>query len=184
MGNFSSKSYCFNRTFQDFDELTETARAWDLEFSQLDRGHFDGELAQIGNERLNLSYARFARHLLQKGAPPQGFRTFVIPADSEQRFLWRRKEITGAHVPVFPKGGELDAVSWSGFQVFTLSFSEEMFLDTGLTLVTTMGSVLDNVELSQEHVRTDGEILHRGVVSGLFGKTAVAGGLRLLEMRQ
>jgi len=78
---------------------------------------------------LNLSYARFTRHLLQKGAPPQGFRTFVIPADREQRFLWRRKEIIGAHVPVFPTGGELDAVSWSGFQVFTLSFSEDMLAE-------------------------------------------------------
>lgn len=57
-------------------------------------------------------------------------------------------------------------------------------LHTGLTLVTTMGSVLENVELSQEHFRTDGEILYRRVVSELFGKTAVAGGLRLLEMRQ
>jgi len=110
--------------------LTETARAWDLEFSQLDRGDFDGKLAQFGNERLNLSYARFNRHLFQKGAPPQGLRTFVIPADSAQRFLWRRKEITGAHVPVFPTDGELDAVSWSGFQVFTLSFSEEMLAET------------------------------------------------------
>ena len=129
MPNFSPKSYFFNRAFQDFDELTETVRAWDLEFSQLDPGHFDGELTQIGSERLNLSYARFNRHLLQKGSPPQGFRTFAIPADSGQRFLWRRKEVTGERIPVFPTGGELDAVSWSGFQVFTLSFSEEILAD-------------------------------------------------------
>ena len=129
MPNSHPHSYIFNRAFQDFDELTETARAWDLEFSQLDRGDFNGELAQFGNERLNLSYARFNRHLFQKGAPPRGFRTFVIPADRAQRFLWRRKEITSAHVPVFPTGGELDAVSWLGFQVFTLSFSEEMLAD-------------------------------------------------------
>ncbi len=45
MADLHPHSYVFNRTFQDFDELTETARAWDLEFSQLDRGGFDGELA-------------------------------------------------------------------------------------------------------------------------------------------
>ena len=56
MPDFPSKSYVFSRAFHDFDELTETARAWDLEFSQLDRGDFNGELAQFGNERLNLSY--------------------------------------------------------------------------------------------------------------------------------
>ena len=129
MPNLQPHSYVFNRAFHDFDELSEAARAWDLEFSQLDRGGFDGELAQIGNERFNFAYVRYTRHLLHRGAPPKGFRTFVIPADREQHFLWRRKEITGEHVPVFPIGGELDAVSWLVFQVFTLSFSEEMLAE-------------------------------------------------------
>ena len=129
MADIAPQAYFFNRSFQDFDELTETMRAWDLEFSQLDSGHFDGELTQIGNERLNLSYARFHRHLLQRGTPPQGFRSFAIPADSAQQFLWRRKEIRGEQVLAFPKGSELDAVSWPGFQVFTLSFSEEILAE-------------------------------------------------------
>ena len=129
MADIAPKSYFFNRSFQDFDELTETIRAWDLEFSQLDPGHFYGELTQVGNERLNLSYGRFDRHLLQRGSPPQGFRTFVIPSDDGQRFFWRRKEITSEQIPVFPVGSELDAVSWSGFQVFTLSFSEETLVE-------------------------------------------------------
>jgi len=124
-----SPSFVIHRDFEDFDELTETARFWDLEFSQLDCGHFAGNLVQIGSKRLILSIARFNRHLSQRGTPPQGFRTFVIPADSAQQFLWRRKEISGEHVLVFPKGSELDAVSWSGFQVFTLSFSEDILAE-------------------------------------------------------
>ncbi|MGV7229128.1 MAG: helix-turn-helix domain-containing protein [Nitrospirales bacterium] len=138
MPNLQSQSYVFHRAFHDIDELTENARAWDLEFSQLDPGHFDGELTQIGNERINLSNARFNRHLFQKGVPPQGLRTFAIPADSAQQFLWRRKEVRGEQVLAFPNGGELDAVSWSGFQVFTLSFSEEILAEAaeGLELPT------------------------------------------------
>ena len=109
MPDFRSKSYIFNQAFHDFDELTETARAWDFEFSQLDRGHFSGELVQIGNERLSISTVRFNRHLFQKGVPPLGLRTFVIPADSAQQFLWRRKEVRGEHVLAFPKGRDRKA---------------------------------------------------------------------------
>jgi len=130
MPSFCLPPYFFHGDFHDIDELTEAARAWDLEFSQLDPGHFYGELTQIGNERINLSTARFNRHLFQKGAPPHGLRTFVIPADHAQQFLWRRKEIRGEQVLAFPKGSELDAVSWPGFQVFTLSFSEDILAET------------------------------------------------------
>ena len=129
MPDFPSQLYAFHRAFYDFDELTEAARAWSLEFSQLDRGQFSGELVQIGNERLNLTRARFNRHLFQKGVPPEGLRTFALPADDGQQFIWRRKKVRGEHVLSFPEGGELDAVSQPGFQVFTLSFSEDILAD-------------------------------------------------------
>jgi AraC family ethanolamine operon transcriptional activator len=146
MPNFPSQSYVFHRAFHNFDELTEAARAWDLEFSQLDRGLFHGELVQLGNERLNISTARFNRHIFQKGVPPQGLRTFVIPADSTQQFLWRRKEVTGEQVLAFPKDGELDAVSQPGFQVFTLSFSEDILAETreSLELPTSQNLLANN----------------------------------------
>ena len=130
MPSFCLPPYFFHGDFHDIDELTETARAWDLEFSQLDPSNFYGELTQIGNERLNLSNARFNGHLLQKGSPPQGLQTFAIPADHTQQFFWRRKEVRGEHVLSFPKGSELDAVSRSGFQVFTLSFSDDILAET------------------------------------------------------
>lgn len=152
MPNLHPPSYVFHRAFHDFEELTETARAWDLEFSQLDRGPFDGELAQIGNERLNISTARFNRHLFQKGVPPQGLRTFVIPADSAQQFLWRRKEVRGEQVLAFPKGSELDAVSRPGFQVFTLSFSEDILAEAMERLeLSTSQNLLANNEVGTLH---------------------------------
>ena len=129
MPHLPSQLYSFHRAFNDFDELTEAARAWSLEFSQLDRGQFSGELVQIGNEQFNLTTARFNRHLFQKGVPPEGLRTFALPADNGQQFIWRRKKVRGEHVMSFPEGGELDAVSQPGFQVFTLSFSEDILAE-------------------------------------------------------
>ena len=142
----------YHGDFHDIDELTESARAWDLEFFQLDPGPFEGELTQIGNARFNLSTARFNRHLFQKGSPPPGLRTFVIPADSAQQFLWRRKEIRGEQVLAFPKGGELDAVSRPGFQVFTLSFSEDILDETIESLeMPTSQNLLANNEIGTLH---------------------------------
>ena len=72
-----------NRRFRDFDELTEAVRHWNLDFSQLDRGRFEGEVTQLIAGRVQFARARFFRKLEQSGSPPEGLRTFVIPADPE-----------------------------------------------------------------------------------------------------
>jgi transcriptional regulator GlxA family with amidase domain len=42
------QTYLLQRTFADVDDLTTEARRWNVDFRQLDRGAFAGELLQFG----------------------------------------------------------------------------------------------------------------------------------------
>ena len=122
-----------DRSFDDFDELTAATRHWDLDFHQLDRGQFHGEIMQLMVGRIQIGVARFERSLQQQGASPPGVRTFVIPAASEVRFNWRRNKVTGKDLLLFPPNGELESVSRTDFHIFTMSVPEDLILSANET---------------------------------------------------
>ncbi|MEM8882630.1 MAG: helix-turn-helix transcriptional regulator [Planctomycetota bacterium] len=110
--------------FHDSEQLAEAARAWNLDFRQVERGTFAGHLLQIVGPDVSLAYARFTRSLDQRGAPPPGLRTFVVPAHREVTFHWRGHTIRGDQLLIFPRDGELESFSGPDFEVHTISVSE------------------------------------------------------------
>jgi AraC family ethanolamine operon transcriptional activator len=128
------ESFLINYHFQDIDDFIQTARDWNLDIKQIDRGKFKADLTQFGIENVLFSYAKFSLANHQQGDPPSDLRTFAILADGPEgqipnSFVWRRMVIPTNAVMVFPPGGELDAISKAGFKVFTLSFSKELLAD-------------------------------------------------------
>lgn len=119
-------SYRVQRRFDDFDQLGEEVRQWDLDLRQLDRGLFRGELLQFGVGDVHVTEASFGRSLRQEGSPPAGLRTIALAARPDVRFSWRGKQVTDHDVVVFPRGAELSSVSDPRFHVFTCSFPEHL----------------------------------------------------------
>jgi len=115
-----------HRSFADFEDLQESARHWDLDFRQLDRGAFDGEIHLITMPEVQLGHVRFERRIEQAGAPPPGLRTIAVPADSAQRVFWRGRQVHGGQVLVYPLGSEINVISQPGFEMYVLSFSQEV----------------------------------------------------------
>ena len=117
-------SILLHRRFDDFDEMAVTARHWDIDFMQLDRGRFEGEVVQVVSGGVLFSEGRFGRTLTQQGAAPGGMRSFVVPAGPDVRFKWRGKDVGPNDLLSFPRNGELSAISNSDFHVFTISLPE------------------------------------------------------------
>ncbi len=130
MPNDSTNWARVHHDFHDVDEFTEIIRTWNPIYQQLGRGSFEGKLTQLVGERFSLLHLTHNRQVIQKGAIPLDLRTIAIPADPEQQFLWRRKEVTGDQLCLFPKDQELDGVAQPGFHVFTLSFTEDILEET------------------------------------------------------
>lgn len=112
-------------TFDDFEGFAAALSDWKVEAVQLDRGSFHGTLAYRAAPSVVISEAQLGRRLQQRGDPPLGLRTVVVPADPGQQIRWRRHLVSGDQIMVFPAGSELDAVSLAGFHVYTISFSEQ-----------------------------------------------------------
>lgn len=127
MSKNAQSNYVLNHKFDDFDQMCEEVREWNLDFSQLERGRFAGEVLQFGTETIHIAEATFGRGLLQRGTPPDGLVTIAVPATREVRIKWRGCEVTGTDLMIFPRGSELDSVSDDSFHVYTCSFPQELF---------------------------------------------------------
>ncbi|MEH6633769.1 MAG: helix-turn-helix domain-containing protein [Halopseudomonas aestusnigri] len=141
IGHFSKKmveqteSMLIKSHFDDFEEFCESIQGWGLEFKQLDRGLFSTDLYQISTPEVLLTNVNYDRRLAQTGSQPLGMRTFAIMAEQATPFIWRMQEMMKDRFIIFPKNGELDAVSIEGFEVYTISLAdhvvEEKLLQNG-----------------------------------------------------
>ena len=101
------QTFLIRQNFADVDDLAVQARQWNLDFRQLVRGRFQGELLQFGVKGVQIGDVRFDRPVRQKGVPPRDMRTIAIPANPGFRLQWRGKSIDGQSLMVFPDGSEV-----------------------------------------------------------------------------
>jgi len=150
------KPIIIDQSFNDFDLFLDSIHGWDLEFYKLDKAPFRAEIRRIISTNISLMDVKLNSRLDQHGHPPQGIRTIAIPADSKQHFHWRKKLITSNRIGVWPIGGELDAVSNTGFHGYALSISEEFLNKTshilGIPSLTEMIKDNECLEISQSEM--------------------------------
>lgn len=118
-----------NQTFNDFEDFATTARSWDADFRQIERGRFKARLSQYISKNFQLTRARFNRSLDQKGSPPKGLWTFAIAAASDMPLIFKSREIGPNDIMLYPPGSEICAISRPGFHILTFSTSEN-FLES------------------------------------------------------
>jgi AraC-like DNA-binding protein len=116
----------FKFEFENFEEFAQAVLGWNLDFKQLDRGHFKADIHQIQTSEVLITKAKFNRNLLQKGESPRGMRTFGIMPMESTPSIWRKKEVNPSRIVVFPKDSELESASLAGFKIYTVSISEEI----------------------------------------------------------
>ncbi len=118
-------SFVIRHDFNDIDELGEVARAWDLDFRQLNRGDFRGSLIQAGTPQLQIGRPRLQGVLHQHGSAPAGLRTFAISTDGNINLQWRGHEVGENCILVFPPSGELESISNPDFDMLLVSVTED-----------------------------------------------------------
>ena len=112
--------------FNDFDHLLEVAPKWSLNFKQLDKGRFSGELMMVDLDEVQIGLSSFSRKFDQEGNTPSGYRTIALLSSMDQQIIWRGQKVTGKNLLVFPESGEVIAVSNPGFKVYTISIANNI----------------------------------------------------------
>jgi len=111
--------------FDDVDELGEVTRSWDLDFRQLNRGAFKGNVRQAVSGPFHLADTRLDGVLHQRGTTPTGVWTFCVPRHHEMEFRWRGHDVGANDVLIHKPGGEFDSMSKHGFGLLLVSVSDE-----------------------------------------------------------
>jgi AraC family ethanolamine operon transcriptional activator len=114
-----------NLKFENFEEFAQSVLGWNLDFQQLDHGHFKADLHQIQGPNILITKAEFNRNLMQRGEAPQGMRTFGIMSEVSTPSIWRKQEMNPNRIVIFPKDSELESASLAGFEIYTVSVSEK-----------------------------------------------------------
>ena len=111
--------------FVEFDEFTEVTAGWDIDLRQLCRGNLNASMAQLVGESWSLGKARFDQPAYQQGVAMPGMRTFAILDPDAPDTDWCGRSFTSGTLAMFAKDTEFRSVSPPGFDVYTLSFTEE-----------------------------------------------------------
>ena len=125
MPTIPEKTSFINYDFRDFETLAQTAREWDADFLQLDRGKFRAKLIQLMSGNHLFTFSRFNRVFDQRGNPPKNLWTFAILENPSTPLIWRGRELSPYDVMIYSPGSEIDCVSQPGFTVLTYSTSED-----------------------------------------------------------
>lgn len=130
-------SFVVRHEFDDVDELAEVGRTWDLDFRQLSRGAFAGDVYQAGTPSFQLARTRLRGVVHQHGTTPPGLLTFAVPAVGDIDLVWRGHTIGRDSVMVHRPSSELESVSGADFDIFLVSVSmdslEQAFERLGTT---------------------------------------------------
>jgi AraC family transcriptional regulator, ethanolamine operon transcriptional activator len=139
--------------FEEFDEFAEMSAAWDIDFRQIGRGRLNATLAQVMGDSWSLAKARFDRPAYQQGVAIPGMRTIAILDPGTPEFDWCGRQMAPEFMAVFAKDGEFRSISPPGFDVYTLSFTEEQLAVACERLG--IPDVCDNLSLTDSTIRLD-----------------------------
>jgi AraC family ethanolamine operon transcriptional activator len=78
-------------TFDDIDAMAVSPLAWDLEYEQIGRGRFHGQLTQVVLNSVQLGRVFWSPGVLQRGAAPVGSWMFALPLVAEGTLHVRRR---------------------------------------------------------------------------------------------
>jgi len=115
-----------NHKFEDYEQLREHIRGWELDFRQLKPGTSPADLLQFG--RPDFLVTRFDTHQAydQRGAAARDAVTLAVLEDGMEEVLCPRGSFNQDGMMYFPPGHDLNAVSRSRFKGYTLTISEAL----------------------------------------------------------
>lgn len=111
--------------FDDFGVFSEALDSHDVEIKQLCPGSFSAFIQHISNPSLFISHFTTSLRIEALGNPPPGIRTFGIPTENCQPFVWRGLATDADTIQIYTPRTELAVISSQKFEALDVSASEE-----------------------------------------------------------
>ncbi|ARN73182.1 helix-turn-helix domain-containing protein [Oceanicoccus sagamiensis] len=108
-------------SFDQFEQLAEVVKDWDLEFHQLSATTTRPSLSQLATLESVINHVHVGCIFDQHGHTPAGFRTFAILETDSPAISFRNQTADPNSLMIFPQDNEIAAASPASFNVYSLS---------------------------------------------------------------
>ena len=112
--------------FTDFDLYNASVEGWQLEYNILSKKDFKAKLFMFSDENFAISRITLQGKLVHRGLTPIGYRTFIIPINYSEKFIWFGKGSGGNELLIFPKNCKLNAVTFNDFDAIVVSIENNL----------------------------------------------------------
>ena len=137
------------QNFRSFEEFNAFNHGWDADFRALNAGDYCAHLEQFAGQQTLVNIGRLDSGTVQRGATPQGMRTFALPINLSGQATWLNQKIAPLTLMLFPRSGELFSVSSGSMHMATVSFKEELFERIADTYLPTKLGTMDAEQTSE-----------------------------------
>ena len=114
-------------SFTDFNIYNNTIKDWHLEYNILSSNDFFADLNLFQDQQFGLTRLKLKGKLVHTGLSPNGYRTFIIPVNYNNKFIYFDRGTSGNELIIFPKNNKINAVTFNNFEAFIISI-ENSFL--------------------------------------------------------
>lgn len=122
-------SHCFlSLTSQDIDKIPPVLPDWDVEWRQLSRGIFRGQLKFAWFDQIELFYASWNQVVQIQGRSPPETVTFGIEISSQGRAIWQGLEYDNQDV-LINFNQEIDLKVPAGYEMFVVAVKRDLLLE-------------------------------------------------------
>ena len=122
--------FVINRFFEQFEQLRDEARGWELDFRQIGPGEQGHKLLQLVHSDFQFIYSVFNTPYDQRSATPRHLRTFSILADHRAPAMWCGQDFGWNSFVSLPVGGEFRGLSMGYFSNYVFSLPEALLAKT------------------------------------------------------
>lgn len=122
----SASPIIFNEEYSSLEDLSFGAKRWKLDFKKISPGKLLAGLKMIDTGLVQLAEIKLKGMILQDGAVPENYTTFVIPGDEMQSFKWQYYDIDSNSLLIMPKDNQFSAITNDNFHVFTISVHKDL----------------------------------------------------------
>ena len=121
------KSFYHSYNYNNFELLAEAAKAWQLDYAQLNLGPINSSISQIINDTGITSYFFSNRALKLAGAPPSDMWTLQLSTPATTPWLLGSREIASNAITVYPPGYDFVCHFSPGYESYSFSLTSESF---------------------------------------------------------
>ena len=127
MNDLIEETYFEQHHFTSFEVFSSVLVGYNMSLKQIDCGRFSAILQHIQSGPVTINRFTTTRRMEAIGNPPPGTRTFGIPAEKCQPFVWRNKKSAADTIQIYKPSTELDINTQPMFEATDVSITENDF---------------------------------------------------------